>query len=262
MASYAAPRWKSAISNALAEHSKSVGKILYTGVKITPLTYPVQVFQLATIDPSAPKPHVRSHIFRAWLEPPGHDNLPLILTTTDIRTPKVSQLISNPSIELAWWIEGKQEQFRIRGTVSVIPAPDHPLRKNFTGDASLGIKALEGLDWEDKRKEVFKMMSAHMKASWCRPVPGTRLVGGDEEAKKWPVRVDEPGHEKGEDGKEVSEEDRKRNKENWEKSLKNFALVIIDPTEVDYVELGVIPNKRTKFWRSENGAWEEEAVVP
>ncbi|ESK93467.1 pyridoxamine 5 -phosphate oxidase- fmn-binding [Moniliophthora roreri MCA 2997] len=239
MASSAAPRWKAAISDALSEHSKSV------------------VFQLATIDPSSPKPHVRSHIFRSFLQPPGNDQLPFILTTTDIRTPKATQIISNPNVELAWWIEGKQEQFRIAGTASLVPAPDHPLYKHFSG-----IKVLEGLNWEEKRKEVFKTMSAHMKASWCRPVPGSRLVGGEEEAKKWPVRVDEPGHERGEDGREVTEEDKGKNKENWETALKRFALLIIDPTEVDYVELGVIPNKRTRFWKSENGTWKEEAVVP
>ncbi|EEB90103.1 hypothetical protein MPER_11737 [Moniliophthora perniciosa FA553] len=238
MASSAAPRWKTTISDALTEHTKSV------------------VFQLATFDSHSLKPHVRSHIFRSFLETPGNEQLPLILTTTDIRTPKVAQILSNPRVELAWWIEGKQEQFRISGTASLVSAPDDPSYEAFSR-----VKVLEGLNWEEKRKEVFRTMSAHMKASWCRPVPGSRLVGGEEEAKSWPVRVDEPGHEKGEDGREVTEEDKAKNKENWETALKRFALLIIDPSEVDYVELGVLPNKRTMF-RKSGGTWQEEAVVP
>ncbi|KAL0573249.1 hypothetical protein V5O48_008696 [Marasmius crinis-equi] len=250
----AAPRWKTAISNALSEHSKSV------------------VIQMASIDSSSPTPHVRSHIFRSFLTPPGDESLPLILSSTDVRSPKVQQLVENPHVEIAWWIEGKQEQFRIAGLASVIPPSTHSLFKNFEriikdAKQASGLRKLVGasgtdLDWEKKRREVFATMSAHMKASWCRPVPGSILVGGEEEAKKWAVRVDEPGHEKAEDGKEVSEEERARNKENWDTALGNFALVMVDPTEVDYVELGVIPNRRTKFWRNENGLWEEKSVVP
>lgn len=95
-------------------------------------------------------------------------------------------------------------------------------------------------------------MSAHMKASWCRPVPGSPLLGGDEEAKKWPERVEEP---KDGDGNE-------ENRKNWETALANFALVVIEPLEVDYVELGVMPNRRAKFWKNGDGVWEEQAVVP
>jgi len=88
-----------------------------------------------------------------------------------------------------------------------------------------------------------------MKASWCRPVPGSRLEGGQEEARKWPVRLEEPkpGDEEG--------------KRLWEMSLANFALVVIEPHDVDYVELGIVPNRRTRFWRKDGG-WDEEELVP
>ena len=107
-----------------------------------------------------------------------------------------------------------------------------------------GIAALskEDFDWEEKRKEMFGGMSRHMKATWCRPVPGSRLEGGDEA--RWPVTVDDEGDV------------------NWQTALGNFALVVVDPTEVDYVELGPIPQRRTRFWRTPEGLWEEEAVVP
>jgi len=90
-----------------------------------------------------------------------------------------------------------------------------------------------------------------MKASWCRPIPGTRLEGGYDEAKKWPERVQEP-----------KEGDDEQVKKNWDMALDNFAVVLIDPDEVDFVELGVMPNRRTRFWRNSDGSWDSEALVP
>lgn len=132
-----------------------------------------------------------------------------------------------------------------------------------TGGPAFAALYQDGFDWEEKRRQVFDSMSAHMKASWCRPfAPGSKLPGGHEETKNWPQKLEG----KLEDilgsggGKGVSEETRK----NWEMALGNFALVVIDPTDVDYVELSVVPNRRTRFWRNEGetGEWEDEAVVP
>jgi len=109
----------------------------------------------------------------------------------------------------------------------------------------------EKIDWEKKRMDLFKSMSAHMKASWCRPIPGTRLEGGYDEAKTWLDRLEEP-----------KEGDNEQLRRNWDMALHNFAVLIIDPTEVDYLELGVIPNRRTRFWRKSDGSWDSEALVP
>ena len=141
----------------------------------------------------------------------------------------------------------------------VVPAPGHILFRHFLSstasdhEGSSGIAALnkEGFDWEAKRLQVFRSLSGKMRATWCRPVPGTRLEGGQEEAKRWPVSIEEP-----QEG--ATEEE----KSNWEMALHNFALVVIDPAEVDFVELGVIPNQRTKFTRSKEGSWGEEELVP
>ncbi|GAW03746.1 pyridoxamine 5 -phosphate oxidase- fmn-binding [Lentinula edodes] len=244
------PRWQSAINSALEKYEKSV------------------VIQLASIDATSPIPHVRSHIFRSFLDPRSNPALPLILTTTDVRSPKTAQIIANPHVNIAWWIEGTQEQFRISGVGSIIPSPQDPLYKQFiystTSSAisspNTGMAALsrENFDWEAKRKEVFKTMSAHMKASWCRPTPGSPLIGGQEEAKTWPERVDEP---KDSDESDESEEE-KKNRKNWDVALRNFALILVDPTEVDYVELGVFPNRRTLFNKSTQGLWKEQELVP
>lgn len=108
------------------------------------------------------------------------------------------------------------------------------------------------MDWDTKRLEVFRSMSPYMKASWCRPVPGSPLAGHD--PKSWPERVDEP------DEKSDTEEE-KTKKKNWDTALSNFALLLIDPSEVDYVDLAVKPNQRTRFWITQ-GRWEEQALVP
>ncbi|KAG6842373.1 hypothetical protein C0991_007503 [Blastosporella zonata] len=240
MAASTVPRWKIAITNAISEHQKST------------------VIQLATIDPATPIPNVRSHIFREFVSPVSKPSLPLILTTTDIRTPKTAQIISNPHVQIAWWVEGTQEQFRISGLAIAIPAPANSLYKHFLHNVehaapNSAVATLKGenFDWEMKRNQSFRNMSAHMKASWCRPTPGTPLQGGEEEAKKWPVKLEEPAEDADEE-----------TKKNWRTALGNFALLIVDPIEVDYVELGVLPNRRTRFWRRSDGSWQSEAVVP
>lgn len=218
---------------------------------------------MATLDPISPFPHVRSHIFRTFLESEKKPSLPLLVTTTDIRTPKIQQMLANPHAELAWWIEPTQEQFRISGLTTVVPEPGHTLHDAFLRSApsalpkpeglvATGMLALKdsGIDWEGKRVEVFKMMSPYMRAAWCRPTPGSPLDTA-EGTDKWPVRVDPPTADS-------KEEDR----ENWTKALKNFALVIIDPDRVDYVEMAVKPNRRWYFTRTPEGSWEELAVVP
>jgi pyridoxamine 5'-phosphate oxidase len=62
-----------------------------------------------------------------------------------------------------------------------------------------------------------------MKASWCCPLPGSKLEGGYEEAKKWPQKLPKMRILN-------CEEDNK----NLEVALSNFVLVVIDSFEVDF----------------------------
>ncbi|CAK5280758.1 unnamed protein product [Mycena citricolor] len=228
MQQLAAPLWKTALDKALA-------------------TYPKQtVVQLASLDPSASIPHVRSLVFREFMTT-SDPSQPLILSTTDVRTPKTAQMIANPNVQIAWYIQGTQEQYRIAGKAHIVPAPGD-LRKHFMHTISaLGLAS--DYDWEAKRVEAFKKMSPQMKASWCRPVPGSKLEGGQDEAKKWPTELQEP---------KPGDAEAQRL---WDLSLSNFALLIVNPTDVDFVELAPVPNRRTRFWRAADG-WHEEALVP
>lgn len=211
-----------------------------------------KVFQLASIDAANSTARVRSHIHREFLSAKATPALPLILTTTDIRTPKNTQILPDPNVETVFWVEDMQEQYRITGRASIIPTPAHPFYSSFDPSYGPALTALkkEEIDWEAKRKESFNSLSGHMKASWCRPVPGTKLEGGYEEAKKWPEKLPKLG-----------EAETEQDKKNLEEALGNFALLVIDATAVDYVELGVVPNQRTKFVR-EGDQWVEEIVVP
>jgi pyridoxamine 5'-phosphate oxidase len=161
------------------------------------------------------------------------------VTTTDIRTPKAHQIHDQPRVELAWWFEQTQEQLRIAGNAVLVPSSAHSVPRYDFGRSG----ALRDYDWEQKRKEVFDGLSGHMKASWCRPLPGAPLTN---DPNTWPETLE---------GK--TEQDQR----NLQEALENFALLLIDPDDIDYVELGVVPNRRTRFvWNQ--GKWNESALVP
>ncbi|KIM47427.1 hypothetical protein M413DRAFT_439096 [Hebeloma cylindrosporum] len=243
------PRWKKAIESAISQYKNQT------------------VIQIATIDstrPEGPIPRVRSHIFRAFLDSPVNPALPLLLSSTDIRTPKVKQLTAKPQAEVVWWIEGTKQQFRIIANIHIVPTPAHPLHSNFkqnlcNAEPGSALSLFKNDDWEAKRIDMFKSMSANMKATWCRPLPGSRLEGGQEEAKRWPARVEEPKLG-------LPREEYDEAKRNWDTALGNFALVIIDPVEIDFVDLSSPPDRRTLFTKkkgvNENDVWAEEELVP
>jgi pyridoxamine 5'-phosphate oxidase len=223
------------------------------------------VYQVATVD-SHNVPHVRSQVHRGFLNPKGAPQLPLFITSSDVRAPKVVQMLSNTTVEVCWWMEGSQDQFRILSKALVVPPPDHPLREVQSELAALKVLDEVGeeredgrdqdgkFDWEKKRREVFEGMKPAMKASWCSPVaPGTPIPSYDEPS-KWPREV--PNLE---DLK--TEEDKK----NYEFALSNFALVVFEPLNIDWVQLGEHPNRRTLFTRKgavEDVKWDEEIVAP
>ncbi|KAI0370111.1 hypothetical protein BV20DRAFT_967137 [Pilatotrama ljubarskyi] len=232
----AAPRWVEAVNRALS-HPDNKGKIIY---------------QVATVD-AHDAPHVRSQVHRAFTNPDGRPDLPLLVTSTDARTPKVEQLRANQRVEVAWWMEGSQDQFRLSGFARVYPSPSAPgdlSRPTPIPDDAVALKKLEaqGFDWETKRRDLFKKMSPGMRASWCVPRPPGSAIGSYEEQKGWPRQVPLESE---------SEED----KTNLETAQSRFALMLIEPYQVDWVELGVHPNRRTVFTR-EGEKWAEQLVVP
>jgi hypothetical protein len=212
----------------------------------------IAVFQLATVD-EAGKPHVRSLIHRAFLVPPSSPALPLLVTSTDIRTPKIQQIAHAHNVEIAWWINATSDQFRISGPARIFAAPEISISSPLPDAPDCaGIKALEasGIDWEKKRRELFDAVNEPMRATWCRPAPGRPLKGGYEEMNDWPVKVPKPSDAKTEKEKELAE-----------LALSNYAIIVIEPLNVDWLQMAIKPNRRTFFTR-EGVDWKEEAVVP
>ena len=173
---------------------------------------------------------------------------PLFLTTTDIRTPKAHQLHVNINTEATFWFPESDAQFRIVGSTYLLPHPMHPWHAYFPLDVLSGGEGKE-IDWDLERVKAFDSISGHLRATFVRPVPGSPMESYDE-AKNWPVTIPKRGEAEGE------EQNR-----NIEEALSNFALVVLEPAEVDLVELRPIPNRRTT-WMKKGKEWEEHIVVP
>lgn len=241
------PRWFTTLSNLFEQQSNANGTRNFSQ-NPNPLIACVLVIQLATIDKTVPQ--VRSCIVRELVPPTGDEHLPIVLTTTDIRTSKVEQILANDTVQINWWITSSMDQFRLTGKVTLVPEPASSV---FKSEGSLGFERISarGFDWEAKRVQVFDSLSGRMRACWCRPTPGIPMEGGYEEAKNWPETIpttSEVGSEK--EKKLVAE------------ALGNFALVLVQPTFVDWHQLGTTPDRRTFFRREEDGSWTETIVVP
>lgn len=225
------------------------------------------MIQVATLDSRHEGiliPRVRSQIFRHFLCSANTPSLPVLISSTDIRTPKVTQLTSTSSkSEIVWWIEGTRQQFRIFADVYVVPEPQNNLYSHFQkalAEARIGcgLFTLKNEDWEKRRVELFRSMSPALKASCCRPTRGAKLEG---EAKKWPETIIEP------DEQHMDKEEYETAKKLWEMALGNFTLMIVDPIEVDFFDSGVTPNFRSLFKLRVHSAvdsveWVEEEIVP
>ncbi|SPO24440.1 related to tRNA dihydrouridine synthase [Ustilago trichophora] len=282
------PEWKEILANGIGENIKNEKSILY--------------YAFSTVEPpssvhDAAKPHVRYVVHRGFVnekrdgeadggiasQNPAFGSSPCLMTTTDVRTPKVQQLTSQSSLrahaedgsrggecEIAWWIESTQMQFRISGTVHVLPTPAHPLRSLFPFDRLSPPRApdannnnSEAFDWDGERKRIFNKLNAGLLASFCRPTPGSphpnadRLHSAkpkDDTSSPWPLELPQPGKEENEEQKRQLEE-----------SEKNFALVVVEPYKVDLVNLAEDTRTIYELVPGDNaatGRWTSRRVVP
>lgn len=167
----------------------------------------------------------------------------VMLSTTDVRAPKSGQLSGKGNeawAEVCWWFEptGEQvrsrffrcmakadsvlSQYRILAKTHILPPPGDKyadLLKHFPGDRLAPPSLGSSFKWEDERQRIFRKMSPPLKASFCRPVPGSKL--GDEDPKKWPEELPDPDEAKGKD------------KEHIKEALENFAIIALEPVFVD-----------------------------
>ncbi|KAG8986529.1 hypothetical protein FRB90_003943 [Tulasnella sp. 427] len=241
----ATPRWFSALSDALNKSPKTV------------------IYSLATVDASVspPIPRVRSIVHREFISPTPDS--PLLVSTTDVRTPKICQLASiqpqplppgvSSNAEVVWWFPGDDlnEQYRFSGKIHVLPRTDHELFKSFPRERLAPAHDENGkeFDWEAERIRVFdEKMGGVLRASFARPTPGSPLEKY-EDAEKWPAKLPKTT--------EVDDE----TKPHVEFALQNFSLMVLEPVAVERVELAVMPNRRTQ-WERAGKEWKEKIVVP
>ncbi|KDQ15609.1 hypothetical protein BOTBODRAFT_157895 [Botryobasidium botryosum FD-172 SS1] len=235
-----APRWYTQLTATLEKHKRST------------------TYSLSTVEPGTHIPRGRHVAHRQFISP-GSPSVPLLITTTDVRSPKVSQVTPlsgggpenlTPNAEVAWWIADASEQYRISAQVHILPHPSHELHKSFPSDRpSMGGGRF---GWEAYRRQMFnETMSPFMRATFCRRQPGAPMESYSE-GDQWITRL--ASEEEVADGEE---------KKNIDEAMLNFALVVVEPMSVDLLELGVQPNQRT-IWARQNGGevWEERVVIP
>lgn len=123
-------------------------------------------------------------------------------------------------------------QYRIRGRAFILPHPSHPLFAQFPHSRlspySSGKESTTKFDWDSERVRIFRKMSPALRASYCRPTPGTPLShggenGGDIDPKDFPSELPTDLEAKTTEEKELIKI-----------ALLNMALIVIEPFEIDW----------------------------
>ena len=185
--------------------------------------------QIATVDPDSLEPRCRTVVFRGFLphrpseSGKSAQSLPTVMKMiTDLRSSKVAEATNHPksnqSAELVWWFVKSSEQYRIRGKLQFVGCG------SFEGDSDAFLTQMRKEQWgnlSDSAREQFY---------WKDPsVPYT-------------LQNDVPAGGRGEDGKVLP-------------PPKNFLLMLLHPTRVDYLRLGdnyrQIDNLDGEEWRCE-----------
>ncbi|GAA5836079.1 hypothetical protein JCM9279_002187 [Rhodotorula babjevae] len=235
------------------------------------ISYALATHDTATPHSGAPVPRVRYVVHRGFVNErrkdgdgssnavkDDHDQDLIsdkLVITTDARSPKARQLASTPTVEIAWWLAATQHQFRLLGRAYVLASPSFSSRTNSEPFPfpSAHLAPYADFAWEDERIRQFRKMSPELRASFCRPVPGTTVAAWGGKLEDLPVTLPE--------GVDKAENDEQ--KKQLEQALENFALVVIDCTEVDLVDLGSQPNTRTRWtFDTASNEWKEEELVP
>ncbi|KAG0151531.1 hypothetical protein CROQUDRAFT_503238 [Cronartium quercuum f. sp. fusiforme G11] len=178
-----------------------------------------------------------------------------LLSCTDIRSPKIDQLIDKQSkvqdgkpASICWWFASTGEQYRIQANAYIYPPPslESKFPKFMPAGKTLSPENMEQVefDWEAERRRIFEKISPELKASFLRPAPGKPLeeVPSDQSSSHWPT--------------EITTDAQKT------LALDRFALIVLDPLSVDLIKLKVEPNERIQWSKLGDGTWKETPVVP
>lgn len=193
----------------------------------------------ASIDPSTATPRVRTLICRGLLgsiPPNPHTPLPhhnpscytsaLPTFTTDIRSQKPAELSANNSVEVVFWIEETQNQWRLRGKCYLLSQDDTSaggaLEPWLIDTGRDGDKKKEW-GWKKEVEAHFANMAPAMRGSFISPVPGTERMKGEQEGTKR--------------GLSIKNEDVLSDDELVKGARKNFRVGVVVPEEVERLDL-------------------------
>lgn len=231
-----APRWRTAIEKALEDDPKADSKqfivgilplVQYTAYIVISLVYQLSTTSTTPENSVIPRPHVRSIGHRGFLDS-NSPAMPLLLTTTDARTPKLSELAHNASVELAWNFPCSKAQARIAGLCYVYIARSfvlsdgdckrltreqqleiawsaHLMRSAFKRAVTDGVLGPKEYDWKRERRFLFESGSGTLRAWGARPTPGLMLLPEDNPS-SWPETIPtlaEAEQDKSEEGKKM-----------------------------------------------------------
>lgn len=309
------PRWKALIAQSIKDGMANKEKgVLYYALGTVDTSSSGGSTSASANASAVPTPHVRMVVHRGFVNEQRSSNTQTgvepfdkrfgsnacLLTTTDVRAPKAQQIFQQQQQnakgtsggargEICWWFDNKQLQFRLAGTLQLLPHKDHPSAQLFDrsglsppptqegSDSNSNSSAAGAFDWDQERKRIFDKMSPELLASFTRPNPSgphphgasqkSELAskpgpgeGDPEEAKNdtespWPITLPQPG-------KEENDEQRKLLAE----AERNFALVVMNPDTVDVVDLS--RDRRSLFTfenageAGPNAPWCEQRLVP
>ena len=192
--------------------------------------------QLATLSLQG-RPSNRTIAFRGLLRDCGlaiPDSVGHCLVfTTDLRSTKVQEILGNPSASLCWYFPETREQYRFSSSCFIIPPPASEIK---TRPLAFLPETLQ----DPLRLSFWSKLSNKTRAQFAWPSP------------KNPLLQDTVFEESVPDDGSVMAND----------ALQNFCLLVVVPDEVEYLNIGVFPNKRV-IERLENGAsWASKLVNP
>ena len=181
-------------------------------------------FQLATVN-SEGYPANRSVVFRGFLE--NSDRLQII---TDDRSKKIEHIQHQPWGEVCWYFTKTREQFRFFGELIAIG--------DRTSDAIL----------QQARQNLWREISDNARSQFAWPAP------------KQPRQMNtEVGFEV---GFEVGSEAFSPSPFSPEQPLETFCLLLLDPQQVDHLELRGEPQNRWIYELDRDKNWHVKQVNP
>ncbi|XP_020531493.1 pyridoxine/pyridoxamine 5'-phosphate oxidase 2 isoform X2 [Amborella trichopoda] len=191
-------------------------------------------FQLATVRPNG-KPANRTVVFRGFQE--GSDKIQI---NTDSRSHKIEDIKHCPFGEICWYFTDSWEQFRIEGRIDIIDGLNSELEKlqNYHAKRLKRPSHLSLGETRPLREKAWFSSSLKSRLQYLASTPGLPCI--DEELYKDCTLEPSAG------------------------PVDAFCLLILEPEQVDYLNLKVNVRLRHTFKQSNDGKgqWLQEKVNP